>query len=299
VSGELALRCAACESPLLGSDRFCEECGAPVDTEGGARSADDIGIAAAVTEQGRTHDRNEDAYALQQAPGGAVAALVCDGISTALSGDLAARGAAGAAVAVLAGALRDGAEGRELADATRAAAIAARRAVEQVPWTARSDLALPSCTFVSAACRAGEAVIGWIGDSRAYWLATGDVRRLTVDDSWATEQVADGLLSAEEAAVDRRAHALTRWVGVDAPDDAPHLITLRPATRGRLILCSDGLWNYASEPQQLATIVAALPSVAAPAAVARRLAAVAMERGGRDDITVVVIDLEPARRAAP
>jgi serine/threonine protein phosphatase PrpC len=200
---------------------------------------------------------------------------------------------------VRAGALRDGAEGRELADATRAAAIAARRAVEQVPWTARSDLALPSCTFVSAACRAGEAVIGWIGDSRAYWLATGDVRQLTVDDSWATEQVADGLLSAEEAAVDRRAHALTRWVGVDAPDDAPHLITLRPATRGRLILCSDGLWNYASEPQQLATIVAALPSVAAPAAVARRLAALAMERGRRDDITLVVIDLEPARRAAP
>src|SRR6185437_6817019 len=115
----------------------------------------------------------------------------------------------------------------------------------------------------------------------------------------ATEQVADGLLSADEAAADRRAHALTRWVGVDAPDDEPHLITFRPAARGRLILCSDGLWNYASEPQHLATIVAALPPKAAPAAVARRLAAVAMERGGRDDITVVVIDFEPARRAAP
>ena len=95
--------------------------------------------------------------------------------------------------------------GRDLADATRAAARAARDAVHRVPWTAGSELALPSCTFVSAACRGDEAVIGWIGDSRAYWLAERDARRLTVDDSWATEQVADGLLSAAAAAADQRA----------------------------------------------------------------------------------------------
>ena len=61
-----------------------------------------------------------------------------------------------------------------------------------MPWTARQELALPSCTLVCAACRDGEVVVGWIGDSRAYWLADGDARGLTVDDSWATEQVADG-----------------------------------------------------------------------------------------------------------
>ena len=109
----------------------------------------------------------------------------------------------------------------------------------------------------------------------------------------------DGTLSTAEAAADRRAHALTHWVGADAPDDEPQTFSFRPATAGRVILCSDGLWNYAPDAGELAAIVAALPAAATAAAVARRLTDLAMERGGHDDITVAVIDVDPAGRAAP
>jgi serine/threonine protein phosphatase PrpC len=275
------MQCAACSARLFADDRFCEACGSPA-----------LAIVAAVSEQGRTHHRNEDAVELRETADGVVA-VVCDGISTSSSGHLAAAAAARAVAGVLGAALSDD---RDLVDATCAGAMAAREAVARVPWTARLE---PACTLVCATCRGGEIVVGWIGDSRAYWLADGDARGLTVDDSWATEQVAAGTLSPAEVAADRRAHALTHWVGADAPDDGPHTLRFRPAGRGRLLLCSDGLWNYAPDARELGAIVGALASAATPATVARHLTDLAMERGGRDDITVAVIDVNPSGRAAP
>jgi len=325
VTRELALRCAECDAPLLADDRFCEACGAaafePSDGAGssgachvcgaapGARDADgyctvcgarersparrvdvDLTIAAAASEQGPSHRRNEDAFAVERVGEDGVVAVVCDGISTATSGDAAARAAAGAAAAVLAAAVREDAN---LQEATGAAVLAAHGAVERVPATSRSSLALPSCTLVSAACRDGELVVGWVGDSRAFWLAPDDARQLTVDDSWAAEQVADGLLSAEEAFADRRAHAITRWVGADAPPDAPQVTTVAPDGPGRLVLCSDGLWNVAPDAADLAALVADLGPGATPAAVAHHLVDAAMAGGARDDVTVAVVDIEP------
>ncbi|HXS44621.1 MAG TPA: protein phosphatase 2C domain-containing protein [Solirubrobacteraceae bacterium] len=328
VTGELALRCPACAAPLHAEDRFCEACGAevgapapaaaagcracgaPRDAIGddgyctvcgvrerapGQRAEADLGIAAAVSEQGRSHRRNEDAFHLERVGERDVVAVVCDGISTAASGDVAARAAAAAAGAILAEALRDGGD---LAAATAAAVHAAGRAVQEVPWvTSRAALALPSCTLVSAACRGGEIVVGWIGDSRAYWLAPDDARQLTIDDSWAAEQVAEGRLSLEEAEADHRAHSITRWVGADAPPDAPHVTNLRPATGGRLVLCTDGLWNAASAPADLADLLDGAPD--APAAVAHRFADAAMELAGRDDVTVAVVDVDPEGAHGP
>jgi len=332
VSGELALRCAACEAPLLAADRFCEACGAAVaeapppeaqDPRGcracgaGAAAIDDdgyctvcgvrqrnpaqraeldLGLAAAVSEQGRSHRRNEDAFHLEAVDGAGVVAVVCDGISTAASGDVAARSAAAAAGAVLVAALADGGA---LHGPTETAVRAATDAVERVPWTSRSELALPSCTLVSAAWRGDEVAIGWVGDSRAYWLGPGAARQLTVDDSWASEQVAEGLLSPEQAAADHRSHALTRWVGADAPPGTPRVATLRPPAAGRLVLCTDGLWNYAPALDELVALVAEVEATAPPGLLARHLADAAMARGGRDDVTVAVIDVRPEGGPTP
>jgi PPM family protein phosphatase len=317
------LRCPSCDAPLMADDRFCEACGAAV---GPAATADptagchacgapptdrtddgycarcgvrvrlatrtelDLGVAAAVTEQGRSHHRNEDAFHVKRVGEDGFVAVVCDGISTAAAGDAAARAAADATAAALALAVR---QGDDLVEATRAAVGAAHEAVERVPATTRVALALPSCTLVSAACRDGELVVGWVGDSRAYWLATGDDRQLTVDDSWAAEQVADGLMTAKEAFADRRAHSITRWVGADAPIEAPRVATLRPLTAGRLLLCSDGLWNAAPAAADLAQVVATLGHGASAALVAHGLVDAAVAAGSRDDITLVVIDIEP------
>ena len=275
---DVATRCEACQAALLPDDRFCEACGARAAADAGeisdsvagceacgappeAFDADgycavcgvlrrlprehselDLAVAAGVTDQGKVHRRNEDAFHLERIQERCVAAVVCDGISNSLSGDEAARSAAAAAGGVLVDALDQDAV--ELAERVAEAIRAAGRAVARVPWTARADLPFPSCTIVCAACRGSELVIGSVGDSRAYWLGEDGVRQLTIDDSWATDQVAEGLLSLEQAESDPRAHGVTRWIGADAPDDPPQVVTLTSESPGRLVLCSDGLWNY-------------------------------------------------------
>jgi serine/threonine protein phosphatase PrpC len=309
--------------PLLEGDRFCEQCGArlvaekpsgagcrvcgadpdAIDADGycavcGARerpAADrvelDLAVAAAVSDRGRVHHRNEDAFAVKVIGARAVAVVVCDGISSASAGDAAAQGAAEAAVAVLAAALAD--PTAECQAAIVRAVASAQAAVTQVPWTTRVGRAVPSCTLVCAVWRAGEIVVGSVGDSRAYWSNADETTQLTIDDSWAEAEVAGGRLSIEEAMRDPRSHSITHWIGADAPDRPPSVVTLHPAGRGRLLLCSDGLWNYLSDAAALRELIASLPDGASPAALARSLTEAALARGGRDNITVAVVDVDP------
>jgi len=291
VSDVAVMRCAACQAALGEGDRFCEQCGARVEEEDSSdRNEVDLIVAAAVSDRGRVHRRNEDAFHLEVLENGAVSAVVCDGISTASSGDVAASTAARAAGTVLIQALRD--PHRDGSDAIADAVEAAQDSVEQVRWTQRTGRGLPSCTLVAAWCREGEIAVGWVGDSRAYWVAAGKVQQLTVDDSWATEQVEDGALTLEQALQDSRAHTITNWVGADAPERAPRITQFRHQATGRLLLCTDGLWNYAATTAELADLIAALPPGASAAGMARALTDVAVLRGGRDNITVVVIDVD-------
>jgi serine/threonine protein phosphatase PrpC len=73
---------------------------------------------------------------------------------------------------------------------------------------------------------------------------------------------------------------------------------VRPSEPGRLLLCSDGLWNYVPDPTHLGELISSLPDGASPAAVARALTEIALDRGGRDNITVVVIDVDPGSGGA-
>lgn len=290
MSEKTALCCASCGAIVADGDHYCEQCGARVtDDEPGDRIELDLVVAAAVSDRGRTHRRNEDAFHLEVVGERSVAAVVCDGISTASSGDVAARRAASAAGAFLARAAAD--PGRDGSAAVAEAIDAARESVEQVRWTTRTDRGMPSCTLVSALGRDGEIVVGSVGDSRAYWVTAGATRQLTVDDSWAAEQVADGALTFEQALRDPRAHSITHWVGPDAPERPPQLTVLHPDAPGLLILCTDGLWNYIRTADELAELIQALPEGASPAAIARALAETALLRGGRDDITVAVMDI--------
>jgi PPM family protein phosphatase len=318
------LRCAACQAPLQEGDRFCEQCGARLLEDEEARSgcpvcgasaseiADDgycsvcgarereasdrieldLTVAAAVSDRGRVHRRNEDAFRVEVLAEGGSAAVICDGISSASAGDVAAQAAADAAATVLAQALAE--PSRDPSAATLEAIQAAHAAVAVVPWTTRADRGMPSCTLVCALHRDGDVVVGSVGDSRAYWIDSDRARQLTIDDSWAEEQVAEGLVTFEQALQDPRSHSITHWIGADAPDRPPRLVVFRPDAPGRLLLCSDGLWNYAATTAELNNLITALPAGASPAAVARALTDTALDRGGRDNITVAVVDVQPA-----
>ena len=124
-------------------------------------------------------------------------------------------------------------------------------AVIQVEWTTRVKRVDPSCTLVSAVCRGGDITVGWVGDSRAYWFDREESRQLTVDDSFAEEGIAKGLLTPEQAAKSPFLHSITNWVGPDAPERPPRTVSLRPERPGRLVLCTDGLWNYAPSAGEL------------------------------------------------
>jgi serine/threonine protein phosphatase PrpC len=285
--------CPNCQAPLQDGDQFCEHCGARIADQEPVGEQDraelDLGVAAAVSDRGKVHRRNEDFFHVEVAGERGVAVVVCDGTSTASAGNTAARDAAKAAGAVLADALQ-----RSDSDATAAmtdAIQAAAGAVQEVEWTTRTDRVNPSCTLVSALQRGDEVVIGWVGDSRAYWIDDEQTRQLTVDDSLGQEGIERGMLTPEQAAASPVFHAITHWVGPDSPERPPRVASFVPERPGRLLLCTDGLWNYMPTIPELAMLLAGLPDGALPLDVARALTDVALAKGGDDNITVAVVDV--------
>jgi serine/threonine protein phosphatase PrpC len=281
--------CAGCGETGIGTDGYCDHCGLrqPAGTD---HAEIETGAAAGVTDRGRRHSRNEDAMALSDA-GDRVVTVVCDGVSSSSRPEQASRLAADTGAAVLAERL---AAGDTPEDATRTGARQAAKSVA-VLATKEEETAgePPSCTYVSALTGAREVTVGWVGDSRAYWLpAGGGGTRLTDDDSWSGQMVAAGVMSEEEAQAHPNAHVITAWLGADADEVDPHVKTFTPEGPGVVLVCSDGLWNYLPEAAELS---AAAPGAAAePLTAARSLTRLALDAGGRDNITVVVIPFPPS-----
>ena len=135
-------------------------------------------------------------------------------------------------------------------------------------------------------------VVGNVGDSRVYWIAEDEAACLTEDDSLARELAALGADPAEIAGSGQQ-HAIVRWLGIDAPDEPYRVGTFTPPGRGRLVVCSDGLWNYADTAAELAALVPAVADVS-PGDVAHTLVDHALRSGGDDNVTVVVVDVDVA-----
>jgi len=254
--------CPRCSAAAQPGDRFCEECGLRLPSPDDRRETSTC-CGAGITDRGVRHAANEDAYAVSCGAGVAYAA-VCDGVSSAPNSAAAARAAADVAVAVLSE--RIAAQDTD-ADAIEAATAAAANAVGALHDSGEA----PSCTFVCAVVRRGRVTVGWLGDSRAYWLDGDASRQLTEDDA------VEGT------------HAITRWLGADAEDTRPRIATYRLSTSGAVLLCSDGLWNYAADA---ISIAAAVPDAhAEPLAAARRLTEIALTGGGHDNITTVLLPI--------
>jgi serine/threonine protein phosphatase PrpC len=286
--------CEICPASHISADGYCESCGRKV-RSGRDHQEIDLGIVAGVTDRGLRHYRNEDAMALATADAGngpAVVAVVCDGVSTSAHSDQASLAAARAGADILLAAVRTG--GDPLT-ASRAAIHAAAAAVAGLAVPTGD---LPSSTFVSAVLHSDAVTVCWLGDSRAYWLADRAcaAEQLTRDDSVAAEMVADGLLSEADALASAQSHVVTRWIGADVSDPAPHVVHFEPPGPGAVLLCSDGLWNYLPEPAKLAEL--ALPAaIADPLAAVRALVGFALEAGGMDNVTAVLAPFPPARAA--
>jgi PPM family protein phosphatase len=315
------MQCPNCNVSILPDDRFCESCGVPmitassvtacakcnssdIDTEGycvqcgfrnilvsDARLDDRLEFVmsprlAGVSDPGLKHDRNEDYLALQTISQDNHILVVCDGVSSSQTPEMASRAAADVTCQSLVKALQAG-ENPELA--MKAAIAAALVAVCAIPYQQQEETDPPSTTIVAAVVQKASITIGWLGDSRAYWMTDDTIQQLTQDDSWLNQMVTSGQLSEIEARQSPHAHAINRWLGADAKDDeAASIATFTIAGSGYLLLCSDGLWNYTPAPDHLAELV---QRYSAPEAIvlSRRLVDYARSQGGRDNITVAVL----------
>ncbi|WP_425336733.1 PP2C family protein-serine/threonine phosphatase [Streptomyces profundus] len=255
-----------------------------------------LGTVAAVSDLGRRHHRNEDSFSVGNTalPDGtpAVVAVVCDGVSSSSRPHEASEAAALAAASFLLAALPRGMGGEQ---AMHEAVLVAAEAVNQLADAEREPgRNAPACTLVSAIAAGGQLTVGWIGDSRAYWvpLDRAGAARLTEDDSWAAQMVAAGLLTEAEAMADHRAHAITAWLGADAQDVEPHTATFQPDRPGVVVVCTDGLWNYAEGADQMARLVPD-GSRSTPLPSAQRLVKHALDAGGHDNVTVALIPFPP------
>ncbi|MEU7163871.1 PP2C family serine/threonine-protein phosphatase [Streptomyces morookaense] len=290
--------CGGCRSGMIDKDGYCEHCGHAQPRERDHMEHESAGVAA-VSDRGLRHHRNEDAYAVAGAelPGGgpAVIAVVSDGVSSAARPDEASAAATAAACEALTAALTRGEPPRE---ATHRAILRAAEAVSALATPGHPGRGerlrhenAPACTIVSAVITGDLLTIGWVGDSRAYWVPddrSTQPARLTEDDSWAAQMVAAGLMSEAEAYADERAHAITGWLGADAYEVEPHTASYHPDRPGVVLVCSDGLWNYAESAEQMADIVPA-DARTRPLECARRLLAHALDGGGHDNVTVAVL----------
>lgn len=233
---------------------------------------------AGATDTGHRRSANEDSYIVQP-PVFAVA----DGMGGHASGDVAS-----AAVVARLGEI-DGGDFATTADVERAL-IHATDDIE----VATGDNILGVGTTVSGAVLtmvegSPRFAVFNIGDSRVYSFEGNELRQVTVDHSVVQEMVDSGLIDREQAESHPDSNVITRAVGFNAPPSADYwLLPLRPGLR--LLVCTDGLTKEIGDERLRLHLAAGLSA----AETASALVDAALAAGGRDNVTLVIVDVVDA-----
>ncbi len=171
------------------------------------------------------------------------------------------------------------------------AAKAANRAVWEQARTNREMLGMGTTLVALAVVENDDGTSGLavahIGDSRLYLYRDKALSQVTVDHSLVQELIDEGQINQAQAAVHPQRHVLTRALGVEPAVDVD-VIQIAPENNDRYLLCSDGLPREASD-DQIAAILSRFPD---PSEAAKELVELANSRGGSDNVTVVVVDVQ-------
>ncbi len=233
--------------------------------------------AAGRTDVGLRRSVNEDCFTLASDLG---LYLVADGMGGHTAGQLASR----LATAETVEALRSVAEASAtLSEKLRYCVAAANR---QIFDTAKRkpELAGMGTTLVALLTRPGRVALAHVGDSRAYLVRGGRIRQLTDDHSLVAELVRRQEITPGAARGHPHRHVLTRALGVRRSVEAD-LAELTPTAGDVVVLCSDGLTGLV-EDTEIASAVAANRDLER---ICEHLVGVANDRGGEDNITVVLV----------
>lgn len=239
--------------------------------------------ASGCSDRGLVRDSNEDVL-LVDAELGLFAVL--DGVGGEAAGELAARTAADALqLSLWYSRYRADLEPTPLVGDLPGAVRAANVAV--VGEAASIDgVGGMGCTVTAVQIVGDRATVAHVGDSRLYLVRGCVVHRITHDHTVAAELVRQGLLHPSQARRHPGAHTLTESLG-GRPEVhvESHQLDLR--TGDRLLLCTDGLSDYVGRPEDLADLVSGSPIDTTAAA----LLAFALDSGGHDNITILVIEV--------
>ena len=237
---------------------------------------------------GQRHKTNQDAFclAVRDTPERSALLAVADGVSSAFGSELASLVASEAVVAALVESFRQGTP-------DNIAFVQAFAHANSSVLEAKVGDDPAACTLIAAHCSEDYIAIANVGDSRAYWIGDdGSCELLSTDDSMAQARIMLGM-SRDDAEQSAQAHAITKWIGLNANDVTPSVTTRQISSNGWLLLCTDGLWNYCSSPEDMYALVAAqIERNAAPDAICEALTAWANEQGGKDNVTVVLARIE-------
>ena len=236
-----------------------------------------------ITDKGRVRPTNQDIYRLEVRPEKESAfLLVCDGMGGANAGNVASRFAADSFLADAAGAL-DSAPDEIMRHKTMLHAL--EKANDTVFGLAgrQPEFRGMGTTLVGAFVQGREASILNVGDSRAYLFDGEKLRQVSEDHSYVEEMRRLGRISAEDARTHPQKNLITRAVGVDATVDGD-LFEVELAETDILLLCSDGLTGMV-EDEKIAEVLAKAGTLEDKG---RELLTLALEGGGRDNITVAL-----------
>ena len=254
-------------------------------------------IASGKTDVGRQRDHNEDACLIDPDLG---LYVVCDGMGGRAAGEVASQ----ETVRFVQEFIREHqavlleyvkvptSEQRSqvvqlVADAVRAACARVYELGQQDP--AKRGMG----TTIAMVLTVGEAaVIAHVGDSRVYLIRDHQAHQLTEDHSLVWNLLKAGKLTKEEAAQSPYANVITRAVG-SKPTVEVDTLFIECMPHDRFLLCSDGFHNYLKEAEELVQLSAHLPL----SHLVTTCIALAHEGGGRDNITVVTIQIDDVQRS--
>ncbi|MGG0823068.1 Stp1/IreP family PP2C-type Ser/Thr phosphatase [Paenibacillus turicensis] len=238
-----------------------------------------------VSDVGLVRSVNEDTAWTQQLGHGLTLGIVADGMGGHQAGDVASKLAVETIVTDLSEISND-VSLQECEIALKEAIIHANEVVYRRAQQ-HEEYRNMGTTVVAALLKGQAGIIGHIGDSRAYLYRQEKLEQLTEDHSLVNVLLKNKQISAAEASVHPRRNVLTRALGTDEEVmvDMDH-ITLELGDT--LVICSDGLSNFVTTAQMIDTLGNTLLSLQSRADTLLQLA---LEAGGEDNITVVLIEL--------
>ena len=240
--------------------------------------------AVGISDVGRHRKNNEDAYYihLDNQLGSGNIYIVADGMGGCNSGEVAS---SYAIESFLESFYDEKAKSEEILDRLAGALIAANQAVYNKSNSSR-EFAEMGTTVVAAAIRDGKLYIVYVGDSRAYLIRNKEIVPLTTDHSYVMELVKLGSITREEAATHPKRNIITRAVGLNKTVEVDAVVQ-DVQKDDMLLLCTDGLTGMLKDSEILEIIL----KRTAFEKKAQRLLEAANNRGGYDNISLILVDI--------